>query len=255
MSENEPEKPKRGWGWLQWSVVLVVLGLLAYLVISFGCNLWVKRDQMRAANSPRDILGLLMTYASEHNGYFPDHGKDLAKFTSNEAFRSFFKEGLLGSDDEPAVGEDGFASGETIFGCPESRFTPDWKVGMPPDYAEALTPGENHWMMIAGLNNQSPAHYPLVMENSVEASWPPHWLPSSSKLSWLVSKIRSILPPRGRSWQGDTIIIGFCDASVRTMILERKNNQLHLPESILKPEGQEPLPTLKILDIEVSLPK
>lgn len=252
MRENEPEKPKRGWGWLQSSVVLVVLGLLACFVISVGCNLWVKRDQMRAADSPRHILWLLLTYASEHNGYFPDHGKDLAKFTSNEAFRSFFKEGLLGST---AADETEFVSSEMIFGCPESRFNPDQQIGMPLDYAEALTPGENHWMMSAGLNNSSPAHYPLVLENSVEASWPPHWLPSSSKLSWLVSKIRGILPPRGRSWQGDAIIIGFCDGSVRTVILEQKNNQLHLPASILKPEGKEPLPTLKILDIEVPLPK
>ncbi|MES2735881.1 MAG: hypothetical protein V4672_06150 [Verrucomicrobiota bacterium] len=244
MSENEPVKPKKGWGYLQWSVLLTVLFLLASLVALTFNHFLVKRDQMRAASDLSLVLNLMRSYASEFDGHYPDfagqnlsNGKDLPKRTSNSAFRRLIQVGMI--------------QDERVLGCSHSRFNPDGNIGTAPDHAEAFAPGENHWLMVAGLSNRSPGHYPLILENAVDASWPPRWLPSSFLLSRWFASLRGEMPPRGRSWPGNTILIGFNDGSIKTVKLESKDGFLRLPESILKPEGKEPLPTLKILDIEL----
>lgn len=53
------------------------------------------------------------------------------------------------------------------------------------------------------------------------------------------------------AWKDQTVIIAYNDASVGTVKLEQKGEYLHLPADILAPEGKEPLPPMKILDIEV----
>lgn len=240
MIENEPEKPQKGWGCLEWIVVLVVLALAVYnSVPSYGL-ITARSQQMKGSSHARQITGLLLTYASDNSGHYPDFGKDLSKLTSNQAFHELVKEGLV--------------QDETIFSCPGSPFTSDKDVGLAPDYAKALTPGENHWMLVAGLQNNSPAHYPVVMENAVDATWPPRWMPYPSYISRKLASIRGDKrepPSRGRSWENNAVIIGFNDASVQAVEMDLKDDRLHLPASILKPEGKEPLPTLKILDVEV----
>jgi Tfp pilus assembly protein PilE len=94
MSENEPEKAKKGWGCVQWSVVVVML-FMGGIVLPAYEFIAKKSNQMRAGESFRQIFHLMMTYASDHEGYFPDHDKDLSTLTANAAFRSFMQEGLL----------------------------------------------------------------------------------------------------------------------------------------------------------------
>ncbi len=241
MSENEPEKAEKGWGCLQWIVVLVVFVLVIYNFFPSYGQITVKANQMKGRSNARQITGLLLTYASDNSGHYPDFGKDLSKLTSNQAFHELVKEGLV--------------QDETIFSCPGSPFTSDKDIGLAPDYAKALTPGENHWMLVAGLKNNSPAHYPVMMENAVEATWPPKWLPYPSYISRKLASIPGRKPLRGRSWENNAVIIAFNDASVQAVQMDLKDDRLHLPESTLKPEGKEPLPTLKILNIEVPLPK
>lgn len=235
MSENEPEKPRKGWGCLQWGVVVGVVVVVCLLAVnsipSYG-PITPKANKMKAGSNGRQIVSLLMTYASENNGFYPDHGKDLSKLTSNEVFRALFQEAMV--------------QDETIFGCPGSPMKPDKNIGSAPGFEQALMPGENHWMMVAGLRDDSPAHYPLVMENAADASWPPKWLPYPEPFFSSSGTRRS----RGMAWKKREIIVVFNDASVQTVKLELKDGMLHLPESFLKPEGKEPLPEFKILDVE-----
>ncbi|SKA88999.1 hypothetical protein SAMN02745166_01521 [Prosthecobacter debontii] len=123
---------------------------------------------------------------------------------------------------------------------------PDKNLGTAPDYDQALLPGENHWMMVAGLSSTSPSYYPVVLENSAQASWPPTWTDSTWWGNLLGTKRE-----RGMAWKDQTVIIAYNDASVGTVKLEQKGEYLHLPADILAPEGKEPLPPMKILDIEV----
>lgn len=246
MSENEPEKPKRGWGCLQWSVVLVVLALIASnFVPTYGLTT-VKALQMKGSSNARQIIGYLVFYASEHEGHYPDFGKDPSKLTSNEAFRDLIR----------AVVVDEFTLDETIFSCPRSAFIADKKLGEAPDFKLALTPGENHWMMMAGSDNTSASNSLLVMENAFEAVWPPKWLPytetPSSSKSWFSD--RRLPPPRerGRSWPSNTIILGRNDASVEVVKLEEKNGLLHLPSYLRFKD--DPTSVIKILDVEVENP-
>ncbi len=235
MSENEPEKPKKGWGCLQWGVVVALLCLLGlYLTPSYG-RITPRANQMKGSNNARQITGLLLTYAAEYGGHYPDHGKDHSKLTSNEVFRLLVQDGLV--------------QDETIFNCPGSSFRADKIIGEAPDFKQTLLPGENHWMFTAGLGNTSPAYYPVIMENAVQPAWPPKW---SSYSKTVVSFFSSSEPDRlpGAAWKDGKIIVAFNDASVLAVSLDSKDGLLQLPDSVLKPEGKTPLPELKILDVE-----
>jgi hypothetical protein len=116
----------------------------------------------------------------------------------------------------------GAADNELIFGCPNSLFVPDGNIGKPPDYLEALKPGENHWAMTKGLNDSAGGEYPLVYENPSEASWPPKWNADVAGQ-----------PRPGRCWANGTVIVGMNDSSVTMQKLESKKGD-HV--------GLQPLP-------------
>ena len=220
---NEPEKPKKGWAWQIWLAVLVVIGLLFYLAMPNHGRVHRGTYQYKGINNARQIIGLIHVYAADY-GTYPDHGLDHSNLTSNRAFRPLFSEGLI--------------MDESIFGCPGSMYAPDKDIGTATEYDQALTAGENHWVLVAGMNTDSPAHYPLLMENAVDATWPPRWLP------YVPNK-----PMKGLAWYDDTIIVGFNDGSVQKVKLVERDGFLHLPKSILEPKGKTPLPVMKILDI------
>lgn len=233
---NEPEVPKKkGWGCLPWGVVMGVLTLLACLFLAGYGVISVKADQMKAASNLRSIVGLLFVYAADHDGQYPDEGRDLADLKSNEAFRLLFEEDLIHD--------------ETIFGCPGSHFNPDKNIGDAPSYDQAVKAGENHWMMVARMTNVSPDHFPLVMENAVDDAWPPRWKKPSWQPVWLARLLRT-QRGKGVAWKNNTIIVAFNDGSGQTLKLERKGDDLHLPQSVLEPEGKTPLPIMKLLEIE-----
>lgn len=242
MPANEPEKPKKGCGCLAWTVVLVVGALMAFLPVPTYGLITPKAVQMKASSNARQIVGLLMTYASDYSGNYPDAFLKDDGLTANAVFRELVKDILV--------------QDETIFGCPNSGFIPDKEIGSAPDFPKALEPGENHWAYVAGLSNTSPSHFPLVMESAVDGKLPPKWLlPPEAEESWFARQFRSEkkLFPRavpGRSWGGGTIIVARNDASVETLKLTEKDGFMHLPESFLKPEDKEPLPELKLLDVE-----
>lgn len=238
MPANEPEKPKKGCGCLAWTVVLVVGALMASLFAPTYGLITPRANQMKTSSNARQIVGLLMTYASDYSGSYPDallKGDDL---TANAVFRELFKDGLV--------------QDETVFGSPWSSFIPDKEIGSAPDFPKALEPGENHWAYVAGLSNTSQPHFPLVMESTVDGKLPPKWLLPSSKLAWWLAKtLDQPLPsrPPGRTWEDGKIIVARNDASVETVKLIEKDGFMHLPESFFKPEGKEPLPPLKLLDV------
>ncbi|MEN3939751.1 hypothetical protein WJU23_00535 [Prosthecobacter sp. SYSU 5D2] len=225
MDEALPQK-KQGCSKLSLTVALIVFSLLFAAAFSTYRLMTYYVQEMHAAAKARHVLGLLMVYAAEHNGQYPDHDLTAARPTSNEAFRRLAQEGLVHE--------------ELPFGTARSPFIPDKNIGRDTEYAQFLEPGENHWMMTAGINAKSPPFFPLVWENAADASWPPSWLRDNQGAS-----------VRGRVWLGSRIIIGFNDASVLITKLIEKENQLHLPPSILAPKGKNPLPELKILDIDV----
>lgn len=231
MSVNEPEKPKKRWGCLQLVVAWVIVGLLICAIVPASRQISPRWIEIKARSNARQIVGLLLTYASDHNGKFPDANLDNDGLTSNAVFRELVKEGLV--------------LDETIFGCPYSRFIPDKNIGTFPDYKQALEPGENHWMMVAGLDSTLAPSTPLVLENAVEATWPPRWLPNKkpSILAELLWGPTVSMRLRGGSWAGNLIIVSHLDASASAIKLEDKAGYAQYPSSLATP-------SLKLLDIE-----
>jgi hypothetical protein len=222
---NEPEKPKKGWGCLQWGVVIVVL-------LMFGVGLlwpvFVLLDQQACqtsvTNHARQTIIAMKIWSQENNGAYPDSAFQ-ERPTANQVFRKLIQDDIV--------------MDERIFGSKVSFFNGDGKIGAAPAFDQAVQAGENHWMITAGLNTKSPREMPFIFENAISSTWPLRWF--SSHQDKLI---------RGRVWRNGKIIVGFHDNSVSVVDLKKQNDVMVLPDMVMIPKGKTPLPPLKILDIE-----
>ena len=221
MDEPPATPPKRRMEWGGWILVVILVLLAASVAVP---TLYVTCDhgnQMKATNNCRQIIMAMKLYASDHNGHYPTGN------TANEAFRKLIQEEILPD--------------ERIFGSPASIFIPDGKTGEAPDFVQALEPGENHWMLVDGMNEKSPAHQALVFDNTPDTTWPPKWdLASVGLLA------------RGRPWRGYKVVVGLNDNSVNVEKLDPKTGHLlrnNHPYRTLPLFPKDP-GDLKLLDIE-----
>lgn len=232
MSENELEKPKRGWGIGHWLIVLLVGFLLVMLMAQNNNHVEVIGRQMRGCSNARQIIGMMEAHAKDFYGDFPDVGGGSAPLTSNQAFRRLFTLG--------------YADNESPFGCLESPFIPDGMIGSQPEYKEALMAGENHWMLMAGLTRESPEHTPAIFENAVHAAWPPQWLSTAPSKGWAHATRKP-----GAAWDDDRIIVGFKDGRIERVKLTKSGDLLQFQEAFFQTWMRNRVQTFKILDVEV----
>jgi hypothetical protein len=92
--------------------------------------------------------------------------------------------------------------------------------------------------MVAGLETDSDGTWPLVFENPVSSQWPPRWLRNQTQA----------VP--GRTWKGGKIIMGRWDNSVIVEQLVEKQGALMTPDAFMKRFCNEPMPHLRILNVE-----
>lgn len=189
---------QRGFTLIELLVVITIIAIIASLAVPTYNLITVKANQMKGSSNCRQIIGLLLTYAADNNGLYPDSvtnpNTGSVPVTSNDAFKALIQDNLT--------------QDETIFGCPGSRFNPDKNIGIAPTYDQALMAGENHWAMTQGQSNTSSSIMPIVFENPAAAGWPPQWNADAAGK-----------PVAGRAWQGGTVIVGKNDASVETVKL------------------------------------
>ena len=130
-SGNERKK----WGLGVW-IFVILLGLALFSLLLPNCYVIApKADQMKATSNCRQIIMAMKAYAADHSSKYPT-GK-----TANEVFRELVRAEIL--------------QDERIFGCPVSPFVHDNDVGLAPDFAKAVGQGENHWMVMDGLKDNS----------------------------------------------------------------------------------------------------
>ena len=151
-------------GCLQIGVVIIAFVLLGAVLFTKFFSPYPRYDEKanitKGISNCRQIIWALKSYASDHDGKYPDVLlKD--KRTANAAFRVLFEEHCVDS--------------ELIFGCPVSPFIPDGNIGNNEKTSKVLEPGENHWAMTAGASGAHSGDIPLVYENPAVATWPPKW--------------------------------------------------------------------------------
>lgn len=189
--------PKKRWGVLQWSLVAGVVLLLAMLAQSLYTNAARTAPQMRAVSNCKQIIIAQKQFAACNSSMYSDArqfrgvsgARTISLHSANEVFRRLFEEGVV--DDE------------RIFGTLESVLVPDGDIGTAPSFDRALMPGECPWMILKDQTDTSPGDVPLIIENSVDVSFPPRWnvAPDAGQ-------------KRGRAWKGGQIVIGNNDGSV-----------------------------------------
>ncbi len=194
---NEP--PRKRWGCLQWGIVVGGLVLLFSMLIpnSPGSRIAVQGKQMKAVNNCKQIILSLKQYAKDAGSAYPD-GKHPELKSANQVFRVLFKDDIVVD--------------ERIFGCPDSMFKPDNDLGPPPNFEKALMPGECHWMLLKNQTDVSHPRTPIVIENSLNASWPPKWDVVQPFASWWSDDANQ---KKGRAWKGRRIIVARNDGSVQ----------------------------------------
>lgn len=178
------------------AIFTLLMPIVASLVIPVFNVVSEKARIMQASSNARQIIITLKNYAGDNGGNYPDADHRNPPLTSNDAFRELFKRGLL--EDERA------------FTAAFSPYEGDNNIGEPPDYKEALKPGENHWCMTKGLSDSSSGNAPLIFEApSQPGVWPPVWNADAAEKK---------VP--GRAWKGGRIVIGRNDGSVAPERLE-----------------------------------
>lgn len=186
------EQPKKRWGVLEWGIVVVVL-LLGVLWLSSQFTYAAKTaPQMKAVSDAKQMIIAVKQYAGQNCSDYP-HGFEVGatpEHTSNRMFRELFVEGIV--------------TDERIFGCLNTPFVPDGKIGEGPLYSQAMEPGENHWMMLRDQTDTSLGNAPLITENSLTTTWPPRWDLSANGA-----------PRPARAWKGAQIVLGCNDGSVQ----------------------------------------
>lgn len=191
------EKTEKPVGCLQWGVVVVVTLLGCLWLSSQFTNAARTAPQMKAVSNCKQIIIAEKMFASHNSSMYSDATSfrgiggttTISLSSANEVFRRLFEEGVV--DDE------------RIFGTLESVLVPDGVIGTAPGFTQALTPGECPWMILKDQTDTSPGDVPLIIENSVDASFPPRWNVSPDAGQ-----------KRGRAWKGGQIVIGNNDGSV-----------------------------------------
>lgn len=163
-------------------------------------NAQITAGQMRTVSNGKQILMALRQYAEKNGDQFPDAvGKDFK--SANDVFRELFKDGAL--------------TEERIFGAPRSPFVPDDIIGDPPEFKQALVPGECHWMVLKHQTLLSHPATPILIENALSATWPPRWDVPPRDFSWFgLKKTDNGSRGRGGAWSGGQVVIGRLDGSL-----------------------------------------
>jgi len=213
------ERSQNEWGWGDVVLGIAVLVSLSLMVPTINMKAPIA-NQMKATSNCKQIITAMLVYASDHNGKYPTGG------TANETFRKLIVADIL--------------QDERLFGCPSSPFVPDVNVGTSPDFLDAVGRGENHWMLVDGLRDDSSGEAPLVFENALDASWPPVWDGS------LYNGVRK----RGQTWKGGRIVVGNNDSSVSVEKLSGKDQRRLSFDPATWQKLMESIPQARVLDIE-----
>ncbi|MES2706026.1 MAG: hypothetical protein V4726_05420 [Verrucomicrobiota bacterium] len=136
--------------------LLVTIGLLAVTMLIFLSRpgFWGHGHNPRGASAKtgKAIYNWLQAYANDNNGKFPE-----AKQFSNEAYRQLFVKRYLDDEQGFAITNDPWLNH-----APGGNKKPDNDIGVEPDFARALDPGECSWAYVTGLNTESPPHLPIM---------------------------------------------------------------------------------------------
>ncbi|WP_395745538.1 type II secretion system protein [Prosthecobacter sp.] len=185
-------------------VVITIIAILASLAVPAFTMVQTQGNQMKGVNNCKQIIMSLKQFSKDNNSQYPDSVPNpLTGSTAqnaNDAFRFMIQEQIV--------------TDERIFGCP-AGYNPDNNIGQPPNYAQALLPGENHWAMTAGQTDTTPGNMPVVFENPASIGWPPQW---NADLAGQVKP--------GRTWTGGAVIIGRNDGSVAVEKLSGKRGMV-----------------------------
>ena len=179
---------------IDWAVRGLLL-LFALIVIAVFIGVWSDKSRIqeragrtKALAHAKQIHLALSEYAIDFDGKFPSSSTN-----SNVAFRQLF-------DQKFQTERIFFVRGSAWHNAlPEGQTKPDNDVGSPPDYAQGLSSGENHWAYQSELTNDSPGNLPLVMDG----------------FSDRLGVYSDDLEKRGGVWEGDVALVVRIDGSAK----------------------------------------
>lgn len=164
---TQPRQKRRGcmkWGCIALVIILVVG---RHLWIDFQTHLYAT---LRVSSGAQIMLALRQYAESSDEGLFPD-GRHPEITSANAFFRELFKAELVND--------------ERIFTDRANPHQSDNVIGSPPDFAQALAPGECHWMVLKHQSDKVHELTPIFIENAANATWPPRWKLPAAWEAWV----------------------------------------------------------------------
>ena len=149
----------RGFTLIELLVVISIIAMLAAgAYAGFGAIMPGIRAK-QAASQTGNIYKWISAFALEgsNNGLFPTGN------TANQAFRLLFAGGYGADEMQFYIPNDPYHNT-----APQRR--PDNDKGQPPDYVQALQPGENAFAYVGGMDNTSDGRLPLIANGFANGS-------------------------------------------------------------------------------------
>lgn len=172
-----------------------------FITLAVGRCSWIDLQthvaEMHGISSLAQVRITLRQYAeTDGMGLYPD-GRHPEIASANALFRELFKAEIV--------------TDESGFTCRGSSFRADNVIGTPPDFAEAVAPGECHWMVLKHQSSRNHGKTPLIIENAEGTAWPPRWKIPAWWRAWLFGMEPK---PRGFALRNGGVIVGRIDGSM-----------------------------------------
>lgn len=136
--------------------LLVVISIIAMLAAgAFGAFSKIMPGVRAKAllGNAKGIHTMLNTWATDNDGQYPTSDQ-----SSNEAFRQLYKKKLFDDEKPFAIANDPWH-----YNSPSGdKKGPDNDIGAPPEYTQALMPGECAYAYVTGLDGGSQTNLPII---------------------------------------------------------------------------------------------
>ncbi|MGV3661070.1 MAG: hypothetical protein ACO1TE_12860 [Prosthecobacter sp.] len=203
--------------WRRGCLTCGVIALVVVLVL--GRYLWLEVNSLgyhhgSGRSAAKQVIICLKQYAAMGDEFltprqrqiprpevFPD-GDHLEIQSANDLFRELFKAGIT--------------SDERIFTFRENGSQADNVIGTAPGFAQAMAPGECHWMVLKHQSNHSHGRTPLIIEKAANTTWPPRWEIPAAWEAWVFGLG---LKSRRHAWFDRRVVVGRADGAVEVETL------------------------------------
>ena len=204
---------RQGFTLIELLVVITIIGVLATISFS-GYSRFIENARItKTVAVAKNVFNAMTSYASDHNGKFPQKGAATSNGGNFSNAEDVFREFIVKE----------YVSDEKDFAVDNSPVELDGYVGDAPNYNDAFSNADGgvHWSVIGNGTQTMRGSAPMAWENGSSDGWNPSWDPTKAGQ-----------PVAGRTWSGGKVVMVTISGKAEALEVEDVTT-----ESKLKPLG------------------